>query len=69
MTASEFSEARQSLGLTQAGLSVILGVDIRSVKRWEAKPETKGSREPNPIACQVLRWMAKPGRPKEWPGK
>ena len=52
MTPDEFRTARKALGYTQQSLADLLGVDARSVRRWEA-----GERELNPTACRVLIWL------------
>lgn len=57
MTPSEFREARQSLGLTMRQLAKILDIDDRTIRRFEASPGSSTARNPNPIACQVLRWL------------
>jgi len=62
MTHNEFKQARRKLGLTQSDLGAILDTDPRTIRRWE-----QAERPPNPIACQVLRWMSEPGRPGAWP--
>ncbi|MCB1349012.1 MAG: hypothetical protein KDK11_10330 [Maritimibacter sp.] len=67
MTPQQFAAARHSLGLSAAELGQILGTDPRTIRRWEADPETKTARPPNPVACQVLRWMLAGFRPPEWP--
>ena len=36
MTPQEFREARHRLGLSQAKLATALGVNVRTVKRWES---------------------------------
>ena len=36
MTPKEFREARHSLGLSQAKIAGELGVNVRTIKRWEA---------------------------------
>jgi len=57
MTPSEFKQARNDLGLSLSQLGEILKTDPRSIRRWEADPSLSTSRPPNPIACQVLRWL------------
>jgi len=54
MTPQEFRNARQSLGLSQSELGRMLGVNPRTVRKWE---HDNGTRPPNPIACRVLLWM------------
>lgn len=68
MTPREFKRARQTLGLTLSNLADILGVDARTVRKWEAE-HGNSARPPSPMAVKVLGWMMKPGRPPEWPGQ
>lgn len=68
MTPTEFREARHMLGLSARQLGAILDTDERTVRRWEADPETTGTaRPPNPTAARVMRWMLDGWRPPEWP--
>lgn len=64
LTPSEFKAARRALGLSPAQLGKILNSAERTVRHWEAE---NGTRPPNPIACQVMRWMLNGYRPPEWP--
>lgn len=58
MTPDEFKQARRELGLTLSELAHILDTDRRTLQRWEADPNSSTTaRAPNPIACQVLRWL------------
>lgn len=66
MTSLEFKEARHLLGLTLEQLGAILDTAPRTVRKWEAQSGTN-ARAPNPIACQVMRWMLDGYRPAEWP--
>jgi len=66
MTPAEFRAARERLGLTRPQLARLLGVDARSVARWEADG-TVQSRQPSPLVCRVLRWLLAGFRPPEWP--
>jgi DNA-binding transcriptional regulator YiaG len=52
MTAEQFKQARQSLGLTPERLAPLLGVTWRSVYRWEA-----GTVPVNPMAARLLASM------------
>jgi DNA-binding transcriptional regulator YiaG len=61
MKASEFRAARQSLGLSVNQLAEILDTNPVTVRRWEMDDDKNTARDPNPIACQVLRWL-KDGR-------
>lgn len=67
MTPDEFKAARRKLGLTQAQLGRILDTAPQTIRKWEM-PETRSTaRGPNPVACQVMRWMLDGFRPPEWP--
>ncbi len=44
MTPSALKTLRLGSGLTQGGLAVLLGVNVRTVQRWEAG--TRGISEP-----------------------
>lgn len=57
MTAMEFKAAREKLGLSINQLASILNTNPVTVRRWEMPESKKTGRPPNPIACQVLRWM------------
>lgn len=63
----EFKEARKKLELSVNELGVILNTTERTIRRWEANPNMKYHRDPNPIACMVLKWMLEGFRPPEWP--
>lgn len=62
MIPAQFKEARHKLGLSVSQLGAILDTEPRTIRRWE-----DGSRSPNPVAVQVMRWMMQRGRPREWP--
>lgn len=64
MTSKEFKEARYRLGLTQKQLGNLIDTNPRTVRKWE-----DGERSPNPVACQVMRWMLAGFRPPEFPGQ
>lgn len=66
MTPSEFKGARHTLGLTLSETAAVLGVDDRTVRRWEAE-DVSSARPPNPVAARVMRWMLAGFRPPEWP--
>ena len=57
MNSGEFRDARQSLGLSVNQLSEILNTNPVTVRRWEMAEDKNTARDPNPIACQVLRWL------------
>ena len=57
MNWQEFRVARKSLGLSVSQLAVILDTNPVTIRKWETPPDYKTSRSPNPIACQVLRWL------------
>jgi transcriptional regulator with XRE-family HTH domain len=65
MNGEEFREARKALGLTIGDTAAILGVSPDTIRRrWQLdKPG------PNPIACNVMRWMTDGFRPPEWPAR
>jgi DNA-binding transcriptional regulator YiaG len=67
MSPSEFKEARQRLGLSGPQLARILNTDARTIRKWEADERASTARDPNPVACQVMRWMLDGFRPPEWP--
>jgi len=67
MTPEQFKEARQSLGLTQYQLGAILDTNPSTIRKWEMSDERNTARKPNPVACQVVRWMLDGFRPPEWP--
>lgn len=68
MTPAEFKAARQKLGLTQLELGRILDTAPQTIRKWEAPEDANTARGPNPVACQVMRWMlAGILRPPEWP--
>ena len=63
----QFKKARRELGLTISDLGHILNTDPRTIRRWEADKNCATSRNPNPVASQVMRWMLNGFRPSEWP--
>lgn len=67
MTPAEFKAARKSLGLTQSQLGRILDTAPQTIRKWEMPAEASTHRKPNPVACQVMRWMLAGFRPPEWP--
>lgn len=58
MTPAEFKSARNALGLSLSQLARLLGVNARTVRKWEADPSIPSSRPPNPTAVRVLKWLA-----------
>ena len=56
-TPDGFKAAREYLGLTQRTLGGLLGVDQRTIRRWEQPPEDKSGRPPNPVAARVMEWL------------
>lgn len=65
MTHLEFREIREHLGLTQAALADRLGVDRKTVQRYEADPGLAyGRRIPGPVATLMVRFRfeSKPQR-------
>lgn len=67
MSPLEFKEARISLGLSQAQLGAILNTNPTTIRKWEAEADRSTSRNPNPVAAQVMRWLLDGFRPPEWP--
>lgn len=57
MTRAEFRALRETLGITQQALADELGVQVRSVRRWESS-HPKGYYEPPQDAWDVLRRYA-----------
>lgn len=58
MTPIEFKEARNNLGLSINQLAEILNTNPVTIRKWETPDDRNTARKPNPIACQVLRWIA-----------
>ena len=52
MTPADFREAREALGLSQAGLAELWGIDARTVRKWELS-----ERAVNPVAAFCIRLM------------
>jgi DNA-binding transcriptional regulator YiaG len=59
MTAQEFRKARRALGMTQQQLAEKLGIDVKTVKRYES--ETEGCPIPPAIAEQVWELVCSGG--------
>lgn len=57
MTPQQFRETRSNLGLSINDLAAILDTNPVTVRRWEMDEGKQTGRPPNPIACQVLRWL------------
>ena len=57
MSPQEFKETRINLGLSINELAKILDTNTVSIRRWEMSDDKRTARAPNPIACQVLRWL------------
>lgn len=66
-TSRDFADLRKRVGLSVSECADLLGVDERTIRRWEADPALVSSRDPHPTALRVLLWIASPGRPKAWP--
>lgn len=66
VTPAQFKRARNKLGLSANQLAHILGVETRTLRRWEDCDGPSG-RPPNPIACRVMEWLLDGYRPPEWP--
>lgn len=54
---NEFRKLREKLGMTQAAVSTLLDVPLRTIESWEQDPDTVNARKPNRIAVRVLRWI------------
>ena len=65
----EFKSIRHELGLTLSQLSEVLGVDSRTIRKWEGEPGLSTSRPPNPVAARVMGWMRDVFPPAEFPKK
>ena len=57
MTPLEFKKFRKSLDLSVNQLSKILNINTTTIRRWEMEDRYKSARPPNPIACEVLKWI------------
>ena len=57
MKSNEFRKSRQNLGISINQLAEILDTNPVTVRRWEMDDDKNTARDPNPIACQVLRWL------------
>lgn len=57
MTPLEFKKFRKSLDLSVNQLSKILNINTTTIRRWEMVDRHKSARPPNPIACEVLKWI------------
>lgn len=54
MTPAAFKAARHTLGLSCVETGFILGVNDRTVRKWELDD---GTRPVNPIAARVMQWL------------
>ncbi len=63
MTPSDFTAARQSIGLTQQTLANHLGRSRRIVQLWES-----GAQPVDPLAARYLAALLSGYRPADWPG-
>ena len=73
MTHEEIRHARARLGLTGAALSALLGVDDRTLERWEADPDLRADAAEAPpwvgVALRaLLAGFQPPPVPDDWPG-
>lgn len=65
MDHAEFRETRTRLGLSQAALAQLLGLDTRTIERYETDPARGAQhRPPHAAACTALRWLAAGRVPK-----
>lgn len=61
MTADEYREAIEELGLSQVAAAKLLGVDDRTSRRWAS-----GDREIPPPAARFLRYLIATDRTGEY---
>lgn len=61
MTADEYREAIEALGLSQVAAAKLLGVDDRTSRRWAS-----GDREIPPPAARFLRYLIATDRTGEY---
>lgn len=67
-TPAGFAAARRRLGLSVPEAAHLLAVDARTIRRWEADPESGvQARAPSPTAARVMRWLLEGFRPPEFP--
>lgn len=67
MTHHDFITARHDLGLSQEQLGRALGVHVKTVRRWEAGPDSPYGRAiPAPVA-RLLEAFLVGYRPDDWP--
>ncbi len=62
MTPTDFKQARQSLGLTQAQTAAMVGRKTRNVQQWEA-----GDRAVDQAAALLVAAYLAGYRPADWP--
>lgn len=67
MTASQFKQARQSLGLTQSQLGILLDTDGQSIRRVEMDSDASTRRKPAPRMARLLQAYLDGYRPVDWP--
>ncbi len=67
MTPSQFKQARQSLGLTQSQLGILLDTDGQSIRRVEMDSDTSTGRKPAPRMVRLLQAYLDSYRPTDWP--
>lgn len=58
MTPTDLKSLRNSLGLSQAALGALLGVDGFTVRRWEMPESANSSRQIPPHARKLIRLLA-----------
>lgn len=61
MTADQYRDALEALGLTQGAAAQLLGVDDRTSRRWAC-----GERDVPPPAERFLRYLIATGRSGEY---
>ena len=68
MTSEDLRKKREYLGLNQGQAAALLGVSVKSWRRWEADPSMGYSRSVPPSVAVVMGWFVDEGfRPKAWP--
>jgi len=67
MTPSQFKQARQALGLTQAQLGTLLDTDGQSIRRVEMDSDTSTGRKPAPRMVRLLEAYVEGYRSSDWP--
>lgn len=67
MTPAELKQARQSLGLTQSQLGLLLETDGQTIRRMEMPPDAATARQPAVRMVRLIRAYLDGYRPDDWP--